>query len=184
LCPAEQVVRNSEPGRTGGVQNGVMVEFGVRSGVPADLPVVADIFRRASLSNSGDASALRAHPEALLFADDALIEGRTRVATRVGDRVVGFATMLRMGGTFELEDMFVDPEWKRRGIGRLLVHDAMVIARHQNVPRIDVTANPHAFAFYENVGFVHDGRVQTPFGHGSRMHIDIAKASQLSDMQQ
>ena len=83
--------------------------------------------------------------------------------------------MLRVGDTFELEDMFVDPDWMRQGIGRLLVRDAMVIALRQNVPRIDVTANPHAFAFYENVGFVHDGRVETAFGHGSRMHLDIAR---------
>jgi GNAT superfamily N-acetyltransferase len=155
-----------------------VVEFRVRSGVPADLPVVADVFRRASLSNSADAPALRAHPEALLLTDEALVEGRTRVATRASDLIVGFATMLKMEENLELEDMFVDPDWMRRGIGRLLVHDATVIARRQNIPRIDVTANPHAFAFYESVGFVHDSRVETAFGHGARMHLDIPLAQE------
>lgn len=151
----------------------MVAEFNVRSGVPADLPVLAGIYRRASLSNAGDAQALREHPEALVLGDIALVEGRTRVATNGSDQIVGFATLLPIGDTVELADMFVDPEWMRHGIGRLLVHDAMAIARRENVPRIDVEANPHAWSFYENVGFVHDGRVETPFGQGARMHLDI-----------
>lgn len=141
---------------------------------PLTFPGWADVFRRASLSNSGDAAALRAHPEALLLTDDALIGGRTRVATAASDRIVGFASMFRVGDAFELEDLFVDPDWMRRGIGRLLMLDAMMIARDQQVPRIDVTANPHAFAFYTDAGFVHDGEVRTAFGVGARMRLDIS----------
>jgi GNAT superfamily N-acetyltransferase len=155
------------------VEDDMAAEFSIRSGVPADLPVLAGIYRRSSLSNAGDAKALRAHPEALVLGDTALVEGRTRVATDARDQIVGFATLLPIADSFEMEDMFVDPDWMRHGIGRLLVHDAMAIARRENVARIDVEANPHAWSFYENVGFVHDGRVETPFGQGARMHLDI-----------
>lgn len=151
----------------------MVAEFSVRSGVPADLDVLSGIYRRSSLSNPGDAQALREHPEALVLGDTALVEGHTRVATDASDQIVGFATLLPIGGTFELADLFVDPDWMRHGIGRLLIHDAMAIARRGNVARIDVEANPHAWSFYENVGFTHDGRVDTPFGEGARMHLDV-----------
>jgi hypothetical protein len=36
-----------------------------------------------------------------------------------------------------------------------------------------VTANHHALAFYEKVGFVADGEVETRFGAGLRMHLDV-----------
>jgi hypothetical protein len=37
-----------------------------------------------------------------------------------------------------------------------------------------VTANGHALAFYESVGFVHDGPAETPGGPAVRMHLDCA----------
>jgi GNAT superfamily N-acetyltransferase len=77
------------------------------------------------------------------------------------------------GQASELEDLFVDPDWMQRGVGRELVLDAVAIARAKGVPRIEVTANGHALAFYEKVGFVLDGVVETRFGPGSRMHLDV-----------
>lgn len=150
-----------------------MVEFGVRSGVPADLPAVAEIYRTASLSNEGDAPMLLAHPETLVFAVDSLEQGLTRVATTADDHIVGFATLIRTPDAVELEDIFVAPAWMRHGVGRLLMRDAVSISQEQAVRRIEVTANPHAFAFYESVGFVHDGQVQTALGVGSRMHLTV-----------
>jgi hypothetical protein len=35
-------------------------------------------------------------------------------------------------------------------------------------------SKPPRLSFYENVGFVHDGDVDTSFGSGLRMHLDIA----------
>jgi ribosomal protein S18 acetylase RimI-like enzyme len=67
----------------------------------------------------------------------------------------------------------VDPDWMRRGIGRALVSDTAATARARNLSRIEVTANDHALAFYEAVGFVRDGTVSTPFGSAPRMHLDV-----------
>jgi GNAT superfamily N-acetyltransferase len=35
--------------------------------------------------------------------------------------LVGFATWSDAGGNYELEDLFVDPGWRRRGIAAALV---------------------------------------------------------------
>jgi GNAT superfamily N-acetyltransferase len=146
----------------------------IRLGLQADLPVVRDLYRRASLSNSGDREALLAHPEVLVLTDEGITEGRMRVATSTHGQIVGFATTLQVGSALELEDLFVDPDWMRRGVARRLVLDVVALARREAAQRIEVTANPHAMTFYGAVGFVSDGAADTQFGPGVRMHLDVA----------
>jgi GNAT superfamily N-acetyltransferase len=146
----------------------------IRDSVPADLDALRDVYRRSSLSNDGDRSILLANPDVLEFPGPATGDGRTRVAVAAGGRVVGFATTLIAGDAAELDDLFVDPGWMRRGIGRALVLDAIEIARGRGASRVEVTANPHALVFYSRAGFTVDHEVRTRFGPGSRMHVDVA----------
>ena len=155
-----------------GGDNHLVTDIRVRLGLQGDLPVLRDLYRRASLSNAGDMAALLAHPEVLVMTDEGVREGRTRVATWARDQIVGFATTLHVGRALELEDLFVDPDWMRRGVGRRLVLDVLALAGREEAQRIEVTANPHAMAFYETAGFVRDGAVETQFGPGVRMHLD------------
>ena len=91
----------------------------IRLGVPADLAAASDVYRGASLSNAGDRDNLLAHPEYLALGPEGLAEGRTYVAEEEGS-LVGFATWIKAGGVFELEDLFVAPGWMRRGIATAL----------------------------------------------------------------
>ena len=101
--------------------------FRIRWSTPADLPALTDVFARAALSNEGDRDALLAHPEALVLEGDGIAEGLTRVATN-SDDIVGFATVVLVDGVLDLQDLFVDPDWMRQGVGRHLVQDAAAIA--------------------------------------------------------
>jgi GNAT superfamily N-acetyltransferase len=143
----------------------------IRTAQATDLGPLQDIFRRASLDNDGDREVLLANPDALALSPAAVNEQRTRVAL-VDDRIVGFATLLRIGEAFELEDLFVDPQWMRQGVGLALMRDAAASARAAGVLRIEVTANPHAMTFYERAGFVPDGTAVTRFGPAPRMRLD------------
>jgi GNAT superfamily N-acetyltransferase len=136
----------------------------IRSSTPADLPAVVDVFNRAPLSNEGDREWILAHPDESAVDEGPVLQGKTRVAV-VDGRVVGFATLVGA----ELEDLFVDPDWMRRGIATALVEDAVT---NGGVSRIEVTANGHAVAFYESAGFVHDGPAETSGGPAARMHLD------------
>jgi len=93
----------------------------IRLGTLADLAAASSVYRRASLSNAGDRGNLLAHPEYLILGPEGLAEGRTHVAERDGS-VVGFATWAETAGTMELEDLFVDPDYMRRGIATALVN--------------------------------------------------------------
>ena len=144
----------------------------IRLGTPADLAAAAGVYRRASLSNAGDRDNLLAHPEYLVLGPEGLAEGRTHVAEQDGT-VVGFATWAEAGSTVELEDLFVDPDYMRRGIAAALVNRIAEVLRARSVGRLEVTANPHALGFYRAVGFTDCGVVETELGTGYRMMLAI-----------
>ena len=150
------------------------MRFVIRDAVPADVAALRQLYRRASLSNEGDRMNLLANPDALEWGGLGGDDRRTRVAGIAGGRIAGFATSVPAGGVIELDDLFVDPGWMRRGAGRALVLDAVAIARDLGARRIEVTANQHALVFYGKAGFIADHEVRTRFGPGIRMHLDVS----------
>jgi GNAT superfamily N-acetyltransferase len=144
----------------------------IRLGTPADLPAAEGVYRRASLSNAGDRDNLLAHPEYLILQPVGLAEGRTYVAEEDGS-VIGFATWARDGGVTELEDLFVDPGWRRRGIATALVSRIVDVLRAQDVRYLEVTANPHAEGFYSAAGFADCGTAETKFGAAPRKRLPV-----------
>jgi GNAT superfamily N-acetyltransferase len=144
----------------------------IRIGVPADLPAASEVYRHASLSNAGDRANLLAHPEYLTLGHRGLAEGRTHVAEEDGS-LVGFATWAQAGYVFELEDLFVDPGWMRRGIATALVKRIAGVVRARGAQRLEVTANPHALGFYTAAGFVDCGVSETEFGPARRMVLAV-----------
>jgi GNAT superfamily N-acetyltransferase len=150
----------------------------IRTAGVADHVAVRDVRQRSSLSNAGDREHILANPDTLQYDPAPLRDGRTRVAVADG-RIVGFTTTTTTadGRGLELEALFVDPPAMRRGIGRALIDDLVARADRLGLHRIDVTANDHALAFYDAVGFVTDGAVPTRFGSARRMHRDIPSAA-------
>jgi GNAT superfamily N-acetyltransferase len=151
----------------------------IRTAVAADLPALQQVYRAASLSNAGDAPLLLARPEYLVFAGEGIAAGRTLVALAGppgGRRIVGFATLAAsQGDGFELEDLFVDPGWRRRGVARHLVQQIGDAAREGGGRRLWVTGNPHALGFYLAVGFVQTEQVSTELGTGMRMSLELSR---------
>ena len=146
----------------------------IRLGTPADLDALSDIYRRASLSNAGDRERLLAHPEYLVLAPDGLTEGRTHVAEQDGS-VVGFATWAETdAGGMELEDLFVDPKWMRRGIATALVNRICDVLRSRDADTLEVTASPDALEFYRAAGFIDIGVAQTAFGSAPQMQLRLS----------
>src|SRR5690242_8306307 len=136
------------------------------------MPALADVFRRASLSNDGDRPNLLANPEVLVYGDEWVRAGYTRAAEIEG-RVIGFVTGLPNGDAVEVEDLFVDPDFMRRGVATALVDDVVEHATAAGIARVEVSANHHALAFYRSVGFRGDEWVPMRWGEALRMRIDI-----------
>jgi GNAT superfamily N-acetyltransferase len=134
-----------------------------------DLAQLQGAFQRASMSNENDRGPLGEHPEWLVLSDRAVTEGRMRVALEAHGAAIGFATYLVAHGAVELEDLFVDPVWMRRGVAKALVLDLSARLQAMGFDTLEVTANPHAMAFYEHMGFVQSGIVDTDLYAAPRM---------------
>jgi len=145
----------------------------IRLGTSADYPAAAGVYRRASLSNARDRDNLLAHPEYLILGPAGLADGRTHVAVEDGS-VVGFASWAQTGQTIELEDLFVDPDYRRRGLATALVHRIATVVRARGAQRLEVTANPDALGFYRAAGFTDCGVAETELGSAPRMELRIS----------
>ena len=83
------------------------------------------------------------------------------VIARVGSEAVGFAVWFHSYSTFlsrpglYLEDLFVLPEWRGRGIGRALLCHLARIARERDCGRMEWSVldwNDRAIGFYRSIG--------------------------------
>lgn len=149
-----------------------MGAISIRLGAVEDLPALRTIYRHASWSNEGDRTLLAEHPEFLQLGDTAVLEGRTQVAIADG-RLVGFVTLLETAATAEIEDLFVAPDFMRKGVGRTLIEAVSAFAAERGWRQIEVDANPHAVGFYAKTGFVEVGQVALEHGTAMRMRRTI-----------
>ncbi len=83
------------------------------------------------------------------------------VGARVGDKLVGYAGIARLGRTrpfeYEVHTIGVDPAYQGRGIGRRLLNALLEFA-DGGVVHLEVrTDNPVALALYRDAGFVEVG---------------------------
>jgi ribosomal protein S18 acetylase RimI-like enzyme len=120
----------------------------------------------------GNQAQLAAHPDAIEPPHQAIAEGRVRVAVDASGRLLGLSVVLPVtDGRCELDDLFVEPDSMRQGVGRLLVADIAMRANAAGASFVDVIANPNALGFYERVGFEIIGEASTRFGSAPRMSL-------------
>ncbi|MGH9006737.1 MAG: GNAT family N-acetyltransferase [Acidimicrobiales bacterium] len=144
----------------------------VRDARADEFEVLRGVYRRSSLSVEATREVLLALPDVLVL--PARIDGATsRVAVGDDGRILGFATGVRTAAHVELDDLFVEPELQRRGVGRALIEDIATGAWADGMARVEVTANPAAEVFYAKTGFVAVGDVATEFGLGVRMVLEL-----------
>ena len=122
---------------------------------------------RASLAWGDHVQALQAMPEARVVPAEHL--PFMFVAEDAGV-ILGFATVLsRPGPAAELEDLFVDPNCWRRGVGRLLAQEAEWRAQALGASSLHVIANDRARDFYVACGFEALGVVATDLAPATEM---------------
>jgi GNAT superfamily N-acetyltransferase len=145
----------------------------IRPALTSEKEALEALQLRASLNNPGDREAMLAHPEAIELPFVQLAASCVFVAECDGD-CAGFAVVLpRPDGQSELDGLFVDPPFWRRGIGRSLVEYSAAFARRKGASVLHVIGNPHAEDFYRACGFHFLQTVETPFGVGLRFSLAL-----------
>lgn len=116
----------------------------IRDAVPDEALALEALQRRASDVWEEYRAQLAAHPDAITPPHDAIAVGRVRVAADAAGRRLGFSTVLPVHDRrCELDDLFVEAEWMRQGVGRLSVDDLANRAQAAGAGYVDVTANPN-----------------------------------------
>jgi putative acetyltransferase len=123
----------------------------LRKSTPADGPRVIDVWRRAvdathDFLTPGDRRAIEI--EVAAFLPGAPLD----LVVDEDGRIKGF--MLLNG--CHMEALFVDPDVRGRGVGRMLVEEAA--RRHTHLSTDVNEQNPQAIGFYERLGFERTGR--------------------------
>jgi len=74
---------------------------------------------------------------------------------------IGWAALVPRGEVGWLEDLWIEPDWIGRGIGRLLFEHVADRARQLGAQRLEWEAEPNALGFYERMGgaYVRDSEV-------------------------
>ena len=92
-------------------------------------------------------------------------------------RILGFSVVLKVkDGACELDDLFVEPDSMRLGVGRVLIEDVAARAATEGANYVTVIANPRAVGFYERLGFQITGEASTRFARAPRMTLDLSPA--------
>jgi len=96
--------------------------------------------------------------------DQQVREGSTYLVAWEGDQPVGHAHVAWDGthlGLPEIQDVYVPPEWRRRGIASQLTHAAEEEARRRGCERMSLSVsqedNPAAARLYAKLGYVDAG---------------------------
>jgi GNAT superfamily N-acetyltransferase len=149
----------------------------IRIANPSERVALGELHRRSSYVWEEDRANLEAHPDALGVAHEAIAGGRVRVAVGQAGELLGFSVVAgATAGVCELEDLFVDPDVMRQGIGRALVEDVAARATATGYREMTVVAHPRNFGFYASVGFVPGEQVNTRFGPAARLRRRLGTA--------
>lgn len=70
-----------------------------------------------------------------------------------------------------VRDLFVHPQYFRRGLGRRLFEEAVRFARANGATRIMLTSDPNARPFYERLGFECIGQEASSAGNGRMLPL-------------
>ena len=135
-------------------------EIIVRSATPADVSILFELikalaeYEKLSHAVTGSAKMLKDH----LFGERPLAE---TIVAEYKNETVGFALFFHNYSTFltkpgiYLEDLFVLPEYRGRGIGKKLITHFAQLAVERNCGRLEWSVldwNSPAIAFYKDIG--------------------------------
>ncbi len=138
--------------------------FVVERANPGDRPEV-ERFIAAYHTSEG----VRSRPERVTWAVDQMMRNRfpgLLLVAREHRSVVGMALAVytpsaELGRVLVVNDFFVDPSLRRKGVGRALATRILDEAKAMRIDRIDLEVlptNPDAAAFWKAMGFKTSGR--------------------------
>lgn len=146
----------------------------IRPAVETEASVLSSLAMRAKAHWGYSDEALEQwRPELAVSAAD-VRDSPTFIAT-VGAHAVGFYSLHPSQEAWELDNLWVLPEFMHQGIGRALLAHALATAARAGVREVTVDADPNAESFYLECGAIRRGEVPAPIpGEPRRVRPQLA----------
>jgi len=123
----------------------------VRAGTEEDFPQLREIAIEAKAHWGYDRARVEEWGTHGDFEPESLRSREVYVA-EANSAPVGWASLIPRGEVGWLEDLWIDPPWIGRGVGRLLFEHVAGRARELGARRLEWEAEPNARGFYERMG--------------------------------
>lgn len=140
------------------MDNKIQIRFASERDVPAIFSLIKELAEFEKLSQQIKTN--EAELKQTLFGDDKFVE---ILIAEYDKQIVGqalffknFSTFLGKPGIY-LEDLYVKPEMRGKGIGKALLDKIIAIAKERNYGRVEWSVldwNEPAINFYKNIGAV------------------------------
>lgn len=98
---------------------------------------------------------------------DAADSTAVHLLARIDAQPVACARVLPQG---YIGRMAVLPAWRRQGIGRVVLQEALAVCREWGLQHVQLSAQTHAVDFYAQAGFVVHG---APYEDANILHVDM-----------
>lgn len=146
----------------------------IRAASEAEAPALSSLAMRAKSHWGYSADTLeRWRTELAVSASD--VRDRPTFVALVGAVVAGFYSLRPSRASWELDNLWVLPEFMHQGIGRALLSHALETAARGGASEITVDADPNAESFYLECGALRRGEVPAPIsGQPQRVRPQLA----------
>lgn len=130
----------------------------IRIARQSEAKTISDLKMRSKASNGYSEKFMEACRDELAVSEGDLQQFEIWVAEQ-GHSIVGMLDIRFDEQKCTLEALFIDPEIKGAGIGRLLFDKCEQRCREEHAVVIEVDSDPEAQAFYEKMGMVKTGEI-------------------------
>ncbi len=138
---------------------------------PSEHAAISALAARSKASWGYGAELMLHFAADLTLAPQSIARGRT-VGMEINGALVGYTRLIpREGDTIELEDLFVDAPFLRRGYGLALFEEARAYARDAGFATMRIVADPNAAGFYAARGAAQVGILESTLVPGRTLPI-------------
>lgn len=132
----------------------------IRSAAPGEAKFLSELALRSKAHWGYPVEFIEACREELRYSPEQIDSSSfTFAVAEISDAIIGFYALERLShAEFELEALFVEPEWIGQAIGRTLLEHAKRKAAKVGGESLIIQGDPNAEAFYQAAGGVVTGR--------------------------
>ena len=154
----------------------------IRSAVAGDADELSALAMRAKAYWGYAEAQLEAWRPSLKVLGES-VSARPTFVGEINARIIGFYSLVPSAAAWELDNLWVAPEYMKHGVGRALVTHAAQTAAAGGATSILIDADPNAEPFYAACGAKRVGEVGAPIaGQPNRMRPQLMLAVTCSNI--